>query len=212
MKTFNVKASNWKCINDSCHISALSQNIPLLVSLNYQFLDMDCSGPFVFLNYQDIFYVKRQRYFFLLTCQNGCNLNMEHLWGLLSFWCWLCFRLDGIQYPYHLYISPSARPGTNGPDRPFQCPTCGVRFTRIQNLKQHMLIHSGRWNEEIKINRDQEQVTWPDQLIAVYLHNLRYFFAVTLLCNQWRQCIRFGAALFGATTRLHTGSSAAQHL
>ncbi|KAF3847211.1 hypothetical protein F7725_020239 [Dissostichus mawsoni] len=39
--------------------------------------------------------------------------------------------------------SPSARSGTNGPDRPFQCPTCGVRFTRIQNLKQHMLIHSG---------------------------------------------------------------------
>uniref|UniRef100_A0A673C535 Zinc finger and BTB domain containing 44 n=1 Tax=Sphaeramia orbicularis TaxID=375764 RepID=A0A673C535_9TELE len=54
----------------------------------------------------------------------------------------LCYRLEGIQYPYHLYISPSARPGTNGPDRPFQCPTCGVRFTRIQNLK-HMLIHSG---------------------------------------------------------------------
>ncbi|XP_034095871.1 zinc finger and BTB domain-containing protein 44 isoform X2 [Gymnodraco acuticeps] len=52
-------------------------------------------------------------------------------------------RLEGIQYPYHLYISPSARSGTNGPDRPFQCPTCGVRFTRIQNLKQHMLIHSG---------------------------------------------------------------------
>ncbi|XP_054459164.1 zinc finger and BTB domain-containing protein 44 isoform X3 [Anoplopoma fimbria] len=50
---------------------------------------------------------------------------------------------EGIQYPYHLYISPSARPGANGPDRPFQCPTCGVRFTRIQNLKQHMLIHSG---------------------------------------------------------------------
>ncbi|KAG7278036.1 hypothetical protein CRUP_010970 [Coryphaenoides rupestris] len=50
---------------------------------------------------------------------------------------------DGIQYPYHLYISPSARGGANGPDRPFQCPTCGVRFTRIQNLKQHMLIHSG---------------------------------------------------------------------
>ncbi|XP_078102988.1 zinc finger and BTB domain-containing protein 44 isoform X1 [Sander vitreus] len=55
----------------------------------------------------------------------------------------LAARLEGIQYPYHLYISPSARPGTNGPDRPFQCPTCGVRFTRIQNLKQHMLIHSG---------------------------------------------------------------------
>ncbi|CAL8359940.1 unnamed protein product [Merluccius merluccius] len=52
-------------------------------------------------------------------------------------------RLDGIQYPYHLYISPSARTGASGPDRPFQCPTCGVRFTRIQNLKQHMLIHSG---------------------------------------------------------------------
>ncbi|KAJ8401714.1 hypothetical protein AAFF_G00376850 [Aldrovandia affinis] len=52
-------------------------------------------------------------------------------------------RLESVQYPYHLYISPSARPGTNGPDRPFQCPTCGVRFTRIQNLKQHMLIHSG---------------------------------------------------------------------
>ncbi|XP_068601685.1 zinc finger and BTB domain-containing protein 44 [Brachionichthys hirsutus] len=52
-------------------------------------------------------------------------------------------RLEGIQYPYHLYISPSGRPGTNGPERPFQCPTCGVRFTRIQNLKQHMLIHSG---------------------------------------------------------------------
>lgn len=55
----------------------------------------------------------------------------------------VCFRLEGIQYPYHLYISPSARASTNGPDRPFQCPTCGVRFTRIQNLKQHMLIHSG---------------------------------------------------------------------
>ncbi|XP_066564735.1 zinc finger and BTB domain-containing protein 44 [Amia ocellicauda] len=52
-------------------------------------------------------------------------------------------RLENVQYPYHLYISPSTRPSTNGPDRPFQCPTCGVRFTRIQNLKQHMLIHSG---------------------------------------------------------------------
>ncbi|KAI1893464.1 hypothetical protein AGOR_G00123990 [Albula goreensis] len=52
-------------------------------------------------------------------------------------------RLENVQYPYHLYISPSSRPGSNGPDRPFQCPTCGVRFTRIQNLKQHMLIHSG---------------------------------------------------------------------
>lgn len=57
----------------------------------------------------------------------------------------VCSRLEGIQYPYHLYISPSARPGANGPDRPFQCPTCGVRFTRIQNLKQHMLIHSGTY-------------------------------------------------------------------
>ncbi|XP_035241328.1 zinc finger and BTB domain-containing protein 44 isoform X1 [Anguilla anguilla] len=52
-------------------------------------------------------------------------------------------RLESVQYPYHLYISPSSRPGPHGPDRPFQCPTCGVRFTRIQNLKQHMLIHSG---------------------------------------------------------------------
>ncbi|KAK1787799.1 hypothetical protein P4O66_016284 [Electrophorus voltai] len=52
-------------------------------------------------------------------------------------------RLENVQYPYHLYISPSARAGVNGPERPFQCPTCGVRFTRIQNLKQHMLIHSG---------------------------------------------------------------------
>ncbi|XP_036391794.1 zinc finger and BTB domain-containing protein 44-like isoform X2 [Megalops cyprinoides] len=52
-------------------------------------------------------------------------------------------RLESVQYPYHLYISPLARLGTNGPDKPFQCPTCGVRFTRIQNLKQHMLIHSG---------------------------------------------------------------------
>ncbi|XP_062844548.1 zinc finger and BTB domain-containing protein 44 isoform X3 [Trichomycterus rosablanca] len=52
-------------------------------------------------------------------------------------------RLENVQYPYHLYISPSTRPGHNGPERPFQCPTCGVRFTRIQNLKQHMLIHSG---------------------------------------------------------------------
>ncbi|XP_051967552.1 zinc finger and BTB domain-containing protein 44 isoform X2 [Xyrauchen texanus] len=52
-------------------------------------------------------------------------------------------RLENVQYPYHLYISPSNRPGINGPERPFQCPTCGVRFTRIQNLKQHMLIHSG---------------------------------------------------------------------
>lgn len=39
--------------------------------------------------------------------------------------------------------SSTERPSPNGPDRPFQCPTCGVRFTRIQNLKQHMLIHSG---------------------------------------------------------------------
>uniref|UniRef100_A0A8C1TQ72 Zinc finger and BTB domain-containing protein 44 n=1 Tax=Cyprinus carpio TaxID=7962 RepID=A0A8C1TQ72_CYPCA len=52
-------------------------------------------------------------------------------------------RLENVQYPYHLYISPSTRPGLNSPERPFQCPTCGVRFTRIQNLKQHMLIHSG---------------------------------------------------------------------
>ncbi|XP_063059568.1 zinc finger and BTB domain-containing protein 44 isoform X2 [Engraulis encrasicolus] len=52
-------------------------------------------------------------------------------------------RLENVQYPYHLYISPSTRPGIKGPARPFQCPTCGVRFTRIQNLKQHMLIHSG---------------------------------------------------------------------
>ncbi|XP_028840428.1 zinc finger and BTB domain-containing protein 44 isoform X2 [Denticeps clupeoides] len=52
-------------------------------------------------------------------------------------------RLENVQYPYHLYISPSTRPGLNVPERPFQCPTCGVRFTRIQNLKQHMLIHSG---------------------------------------------------------------------
>ncbi|XP_030648773.1 zinc finger and BTB domain-containing protein 44 [Chanos chanos] len=52
-------------------------------------------------------------------------------------------RLDNVHYPYHLYISPSTRTGLSGPERPFQCPTCGVRFTRIQNLKQHMLIHSG---------------------------------------------------------------------
>lgn len=65
-------------------------------------------------------------------------------WNITLKFPLLVFRLEGIQYPYHLYISPSARPGTNGPDRPFQCPTCGVRFTRIQNLKQHMLIHSGR--------------------------------------------------------------------
>ena len=59
----------------------------------------------------------------------------------------LFFRLENVQYPYQLYIAPSTssteRPSPNGPDRPFQCPTCGVRFTRIQNLKQHMLIHSG---------------------------------------------------------------------
>ncbi|XP_064338298.1 zinc finger and BTB domain-containing protein 44 isoform X8 [Camelus dromedarius] len=57
------------------------------------------------------------------------------------------FLLENAQYPYQLYIAPptssTERPGPNGPDRPFQCPTCGVRFTRIQNLKQHMLIHSG---------------------------------------------------------------------
>ncbi|XP_068096488.1 zinc finger and BTB domain-containing protein 44 isoform X2 [Hyperolius riggenbachi] len=56
-------------------------------------------------------------------------------------------RLENVQYPYQLYLTPSTssteRPSPNGPDRPFQCPTCGVRFTRIQNLKQHMLIHSG---------------------------------------------------------------------
>ncbi|XP_005999978.1 zinc finger and BTB domain-containing protein 44 [Latimeria chalumnae] len=56
-------------------------------------------------------------------------------------------RLESAQYPYQLYITPTTsnteRPSPNCPDRPFQCPTCGVRFTRIQNLKQHMLIHSG---------------------------------------------------------------------
>lgn len=71
--------------------------------------------------------------------------SYSRCWISVRFFLPLCFRLEGIQYPYHLYISPSARPGTNGPDRPFQCPTCGVRFTRIQNLKQHMLIHSGTW-------------------------------------------------------------------
>ncbi|XP_062894898.1 zinc finger and BTB domain-containing protein 44-like isoform X2 [Mobula hypostoma] len=39
--------------------------------------------------------------------------------------------------------SGTERPCPNGPNKPFQCPTCGARFTRIQNLKQHMLIHSG---------------------------------------------------------------------
>ncbi|XP_017402030.1 zinc finger and BTB domain-containing protein 44-like [Cebus imitator] len=52
-----------------------------------------------------------------------------------------------VQYPYQLCIAPAAcsteRPSPNDPDRPFQCPACGVRFTRIQNLKQHMPIHSG---------------------------------------------------------------------
>ncbi|GCC31281.1 zinc finger and BTB domain-containing protein 44-like [Chiloscyllium punctatum] len=56
-------------------------------------------------------------------------------------------RLESGQYSYQLYINPSTsgteRPSPNGPDKPFQCPTCGARFTRIQNLKQHMLIHSG---------------------------------------------------------------------
>lgn len=67
--------------------------------------------------------------------------------------CLYSRRLENVQYPYHLYISPSTRPGTNGPDRPFQCPTCGVRFTRIQNLKQHMLIHSGRWEVDSAYQR-----------------------------------------------------------
>lgn len=61
--------------------------------------------------------------------------------------CLFFCSLENVQYPYQLYIAPSTssteRPSPNGPDRPFQCPTCGVRFTRIQNLKQHMLIHSG---------------------------------------------------------------------
>ncbi|XP_072094640.1 zinc finger and BTB domain-containing protein 44 isoform X2 [Mobula birostris] len=56
-------------------------------------------------------------------------------------------RLESGQYSYQLYINPSTsgteRPSPNGPNKPFQCPTCGARFTRIQNLKQHMLIHSG---------------------------------------------------------------------
>ncbi|XP_055516624.1 zinc finger and BTB domain-containing protein 44 [Leucoraja erinacea] len=56
-------------------------------------------------------------------------------------------RLENGQYSYQLYINPSTsgteRPSPNGPNKPFQCPTCGARFTRIQNLKQHMLIHSG---------------------------------------------------------------------
>ncbi|XP_023564840.1 zinc finger and BTB domain-containing protein 44 [Octodon degus] len=56
-------------------------------------------------------------------------------------------RLENDQYPYQPDITPSAssteRPGPSGPDRPFQCPTCGMRFTRIQNLRQHLLIHSG---------------------------------------------------------------------
>lgn len=68
------------------------------------------------------------------------NQSLVAFFGLFS-------RLENVQYPYQLYIAPSTssteRPSPNGPDRPFQCPTCGVRFTRIQNLKQHMLIHSG---------------------------------------------------------------------
>ncbi|KFP79062.1 Zinc finger and BTB domain-containing protein 44, partial [Apaloderma vittatum] len=35
------------------------------------------------------------------------------------------------------------RPSPNGPDRRFQCPTCGARFIRMQHLKQHTSIHSG---------------------------------------------------------------------
>jgi zinc finger/BTB domain-containing protein 44 len=56
-------------------------------------------------------------------------------------------QLENARDPYQLYIAPSPgstkQPSPNGPDRPFQCPTYGVRFTRIQSLKQHMLIHSG---------------------------------------------------------------------
>lgn len=73
-------------------------------------------------------------------------LTTPRFCGVLCFSVFLSLlscRLENVQYPYHLYISPSTRPGHNGPERPFQCPTCGVRFTRIQNLKQHMLIHSG---------------------------------------------------------------------
>lgn len=84
-------------------------------------------------------------------------------------WCFhsVCFRLEGIQYPYHLYISPSARPGTNGPDRPFQCPTCGVRFTRIQNLKQHMLIHSGRFKQSKETKDDFDFGAWSNGVKAL---------------------------------------------
>ena len=74
----------------------------------------------------------------------------------------LCIpRLENVQYPYHLYISPSNRPGIKGPARPFQCPTCGVRFTRIQNLKQHMLIHSGE-----QFNADVLQLQRPSFTVS----------------------------------------------
>lgn len=82
----------------------------------------------------------------LFMCTNTDSV-VQIKWGRYKYFCnsshFLSSRLENVQYPYHLYISPSARPSLNGPERPFQCPTCGVRFTRIQNLKQHMLIHSG---------------------------------------------------------------------
>lgn len=81
--------------------------------------------------------------FVLVTHFFGILCFLSSLSSPLSFCTPLRCRLENVQYPYHLYISPSTRPGLNGPERPFQCPTCGVRFTRIQNLKQHMLIHSG---------------------------------------------------------------------
>lgn len=85
--------------------------------------------------------------FFLLFIQSCAEMFIQLKNQSLVAFFGLFFRLENVQYPYQLYIAPSTssteRPSPNGPDRPFQCPTCGVRFTRIQNLKQHMLIHSG---------------------------------------------------------------------
>uniref|UniRef100_A0A8C0YP22 Zinc finger and BTB domain-containing protein 44 n=1 Tax=Cyprinus carpio carpio TaxID=630221 RepID=A0A8C0YP22_CYPCA len=83
-------------------------------------------------------------------------------------------RLENVQYPYHLYISPSTRPGLNGPERPFQCPTCGVRFTRIQNLKQHMLIHS---------------VYTEMAFCLLLITSMSYGLVKVIVCN-WFRCIK----------------------
>lgn len=126
--SFGIWPISLKVMVSSCILFVAKYRICVIWQLSYFKKSFKC---FFFSSYSTYL----QKYLF--------NLKIR-AW-LPSLVCF--FRLENVQYPYQLYIAPSTssteRPSPNGPDRPFQCPTCGVRFTRIQNLKQHMLIHSG---------------------------------------------------------------------